>query len=151
MDFASVKGSIAIGNTAGLELISGVHLLKQTIELQNTEITALETIIASLQRDKEGQKSNILSLEGQIVGLRHWVEAYKDVRGRFISTFVQRKLREITQQDAHVIEMGNAEEAHGGDIKIDAALYDGPNRRRDHHHFKTLYGCAPQVVSSLSK
>lgn len=52
--------------------------------------------------------------------------------------------------DRHTITEGG-EWAHGGDVAVDAPLYEGVGGRRDTSTFKKLYGMSPGEVPMISE
>jgi hypothetical protein len=72
------------------------------------------------------------------------------VRHRFLSVFKWTKFGEdaLNNADTKWITAGN-EEAHGGNVKFDSALYT--TQRKDYNVYKALYGVYPAIVNSLGK
>lgn len=77
------------------------------------------------------------------------LDAYKLLRNRFISTFKRDKLGNMNDADKRIIGVGNAW-AHGGDVVVDAQLYEGTGGRRDFTAFEKLYGMSAGDVRLIS-
>ncbi|RPB02832.1 hypothetical protein L873DRAFT_1732661 [Choiromyces venosus 120613-1] len=130
-----VKGEHFVGNRHGLTL-AGLPKRILELEQQATEFTS--------------HRAKVASLEDHVGSLTTSIEAYKLLRNRFISTFKRDKgLVNATEADRKIIAEGNGW-AHGGDVVVDALLYQGTEGRRDRLAFEKLYGIMPGDIRVIS-
>jgi len=136
------RGTLAVGNRRGLNIVAQLVALGDSI-------AALQQEIAALQQENAAQYTMIWSLQGQVAGLTLSLDSYKGVRNRFISTYKRDVLKRATDADRLIIASGSAS-AHGGDAAADALLYT-QGLRKDYHIYRKLYGIDPGVVGSISE
>ncbi|RPA90132.1 hypothetical protein L873DRAFT_1783206 [Choiromyces venosus 120613-1] len=119
------------------------------IALLNDEATSHGTKIALLNDEATSHRTKIASLEDRVGSLTSSHEAYKLLRNRFISTFKRDKgLVKATEADRRIIAEGNGW-VHGGDVVVDAQLYEGVGGRKDIAAFKKLYAVSPADVQTI--
>ncbi|RPB02827.1 hypothetical protein L873DRAFT_1787494 [Choiromyces venosus 120613-1] len=95
-------------------------------------------------------KIRVTSLEDRMGGLTSSLEAYKRLRNRFISAFkIDKGLVNATEEDRKIITEGNGW-AQGGDVVVDAQLYQDIGGRRDGSAFEKLYGIMPGDIRAIS-
>ncbi|RPB02828.1 hypothetical protein L873DRAFT_369145 [Choiromyces venosus 120613-1] len=114
-----------------------------SVEYRNDAVDEHDQAIASL-------KIKVASLEERVDGLATSLEAYKLLRNRFISAFkIDKGLVNATEEDRKIITEGNGW-AQGGDVVVDAQLYQDIGGRRDILAFGKLYGMSPGDVPMIS-
>jgi len=132
-------GDVAICNKDAfsfVELLHNVHILEQKVNF--------------LELENEEQKKKISALQDKAKGLANSLEAYKDIRKRFISTFKHNGQETETGYDRMIIKIGNMW-AHGGDALVDVQLYEGNGKREDPFDFQQSYGFLPETVLRFSR
>ena len=139
LEVEDVSGELVVGNRRGLDLV----YLRSRSDAQDERISALSEKVAA-------QGETIVSLEDRVRSLTLSLDAYKLLRARFISTYKRDKLKIESPEDKGVITDGN-NWAHGGDIVVDAQLYEGIRGRRDVMVFEKLYGLHPGDVHYISE
>jgi len=110
------------------------------------QITSIQAKITSLNETNISLDATLSSHEARIRTLISGNEAYRNIRNRFISTFKRDLLHKESDEDEAIITGGN-HNAHGGDVEVDATLYNMPEGgRNDSEVFKKLYGLLPETV-----
>jgi len=134
-----VRGETYVGNPRGLGLpgaLGEIRLLQEGMVQGNTRITVLEEQVAKLNES--------------VTTLRESGKDYKMIRSRFVSTFKRDKLNKEDPADTKIIRGGNVA-MHGGDVVVDALLFDGIGGRQDFYAFEALYGMHPTTARLISK
>jgi hypothetical protein len=145
-----VRGELAVGNRRGLDILAELAALKPKYEMIYNDTLQQKGEILQLKGEILELEGRINALEERVDGLSSSLDGYKNLRGRFISTYKHDVLSTATEVDLRIIGAGN-KSAHGGDATLDAQLYEGPGGRRDYKAFKSLYGLMPGTVSQISK
>ncbi|PWW72959.1 hypothetical protein C7212DRAFT_286368 [Tuber magnatum] len=122
-----VRGTVYVGNRRGLDFAE----VREYFRIIDAEITSLKQSKAALE-----QRSTALQ------------EQYKQVRERFLGTFRRDILKNATKRDYDIIKAGNVT-AHGGDVAVDALLYEGVHGRHDSRTFIELYGMTPSDAQKI--
>ncbi|KAG0133429.1 hypothetical protein HOY82DRAFT_482822 [Tuber indicum] len=134
------------GNIADVgyaQLLTKCQLLQSQNDDKDRQLAICKEKIASLELHNA-------TLEDHIKVSRNSDRDQSRLRNRFLSTFKRDVLKCSTAQDRTLISEGN-ECAHGGDAKVDARLYRGPNGRRDVYAFETLYGLSSETVERIAE
>ena len=142
-----VDGKLLAGNRRGLNISTELGSLRNDVTALRKD---LKEATECLQAEGKASKSEITALEDRVDALKAALSSYKQVRGRFISTFKRDKLGAATDNDRAIIRGGNAT-AHAGDAVTDAQLYGGTSGRRDAEAYVKLYGLDPHWVLKISE
>ena len=128
------------------ELKSEARVSKRDIDQLNREnrvsknqIEALESEAQESKDQSATQEHNLLALQGQVIDLTSISEGYLDIRMRFLDNYNKKVKRNPAFQQTPAIEIGNRR-AHGGDARVDAALFRDQKRPDDPETYKELYG-----------
>jgi len=116
------------------------------------EVKSLRAEISSLREQVGMHKITITSLQGQVTNLTLSVPAYAAIRHRFLVNYKQTQMGIMNGVDQRYIYDRNSI-AHGSDVKADAELYREAalHQRDDITVFRSLYGCIPLTIWSISK
>ena len=128
------------------ELKSEARVSKRDIDQLNREnrvsknqIEALESEARESKNNSATQEHNLLALQGQVTDLTSISQGYLDIRMRFLDNYNKKVKRDPAFQQTPAIEIGN-QRAHGGDARVDAALFRDQKRPDDPETYKELYG-----------
>jgi len=139
----NLSGKQFFGNRGGLGFAA--KNLKQFEELK-ASYEKLKASHEKLEASHKGLQDDKQTLVGKVGTLIVPFESYLKIRNRFISTFKRDRPITTDDRDQSIIKEGNSV-AHGGDIVVDAQLYEGKYKTRtDCEVFEVLYGVPPGVV-----
>ncbi|CUS07970.1 unnamed protein product [Tuber aestivum] len=143
-DLPMVGGDILGGHSRsqGLAgLAERIRILEARSVLKDQRLSMLKE--RDLMLDQE-----ISLLQDTVSTLKLAGEAYRQVRQRFVSTFIRDKLGCAKQSDHDLINEVHGL-AHGGDAVVDALLYEGIGAREDTYAFEDLYGIHPSDIKRI--
>jgi len=135
------RQKLQVGNSRRPGVEERIRILKQKQRARAEKEASQDAKIASLE-------AMVSELEDSMFMLKLASPGYKQMRGRFISTFKRDKFQTSTPLDQAIIA-GDVS-AHDGDARADALLYDGVAPRSDAWAFEELYGMHPFDVMQIS-
>jgi len=136
---------ISLRQQLATEKLAREEQLATEKQSRDQQITSLQSKITSDVETNCSRDATISSHDAWIRTLISGNESYRSIRNRYISTFKRDVLREVSDKDKAIIDSGN-QNAHGGDVEVDASLYNIPEERSDHEVFQQLYGLFPKTV-----